>query len=121
MAETIRNFKQNLAEPWEVFAGMTPYLESSRRESVLDKTIYFPYGAIEGEPAFPATNTSLEPVREVLDKKAEYPPLGSLMGITRSCCCSFRAPITSLPAHGFFEQETKRRRHTAGCLRTDLS
>jgi hypothetical protein len=80
MAETIRNFKQNLAEPWEVFAGMTPYLESSRRESVLDKTIYFPYGAIEGEPAFPATNTSLEPVREVLDKKAEYPPLGSLMG-----------------------------------------
>lgn len=80
MAETIRNFKQNLAEPWEVFAGMTPYLESSRRESVLNKTIYFPYGAIEGEPAFPATNTTLEPVREVLDKEAQYPPLSSLMG-----------------------------------------
>jgi len=80
MAETIRNFKQNLPEPWEVFAGMTPYLESSKRESVLHKTIYFPYGAIEGEPAFPATNTRLEPVREVLDKEAEYPELSSLMG-----------------------------------------
>ena len=75
MAETIRNFKQNLSEPWEVWAGMTPYLESSKRESVLNKTIYFPYGAIEGEPAFPATNIALTPVRDVLDKEAEYPAL----------------------------------------------
>jgi hypothetical protein len=80
MAETIRNFKQNLPEPWEVVAGMTPYLESAKRESVLNKTIYFPYGAIEGEPAFPATNIRLEPVREVLDKEQEYPGLSSLMG-----------------------------------------
>jgi hypothetical protein len=80
MAETIRNFKQNLPEPWEVVAGMTPYLESSKRESVLNKTIYFPYGAIEGEPAFPATNIRLEPVQEILDKEQEYPGLSSLMG-----------------------------------------
>jgi hypothetical protein len=80
MAETIRNFKQNLPEPWEVVAGMTPYLESAKRESVLNKTVYFPYGAIEGEPAFPATNIRLEPVREVLDKEEEYPGLSSLMG-----------------------------------------
>ena len=40
MAETIRNFQQHLAEPWEMIAGMTPYLGSSRRASALNKTIY---------------------------------------------------------------------------------
>jgi hypothetical protein len=92
MAETIRNFKQNLSEPWEVWAGMTPYLESSKRESVLNKTIYFPYGAIEGEPAFPATNIALTPVRDVLDKEAEYPGLSSLMGNNQIMLLQF--PLT---------------------------
>ncbi len=80
MAATIANFKQHLPQPWEVFAGMTPYLESAKREAVLQNTIYFPYGAIEGEPAFPATNIALEPVRDVVDKIPEYPGLSSLMG-----------------------------------------
>jgi hypothetical protein len=92
MAETIRNFKQNLPEPWDVFVGMTPYLEASRRESVLNKTIYFPYGAIEGEPAFPATNISLARVREVLDKEAEYSQLSSLMGNNQIMLLQF--PLT---------------------------
>ena len=80
MAETIRQFKSSLAEPWELIAGMTPYLESSQKESVLEKTTYLQYGAIEMEPAFPATNLGLEPVREVFDKAAQYPELKGVMG-----------------------------------------
>jgi hypothetical protein len=80
MAETIRNFKNSLPEPWELIAGMTPYLESSKRESVLSKTMYLPYGAIEMEPAFPATNLGLEPVRAVFEKAAEYPGVRGVMG-----------------------------------------
>jgi hypothetical protein len=80
MAETIRNFKSNLSEPWELIAGMTPYLESSKRELVLGKTIYLPYGTLEMEPAFPATNLGIEPVRAVLDKAADYPGLRGVMG-----------------------------------------
>jgi hypothetical protein len=89
MAETIRNFKNNLPEPWEMVAGMTPYLESSKRESVLNKTIYLPYGAIEMEPVFPATNLGLEPVREVLDKAAEYPGLKGVMGNNQTMLLQF--------------------------------
>ncbi len=92
MAETIRNFKQNLPEPWEIFAGMTPYLESARRESVLNKTIYFPYGAIEGEPAFPATNIGMDPVLDVINKEIEYSGLSSLMGNNQIMLLQF--PLT---------------------------
>lgn len=69
MADTIRNFKDHLPEPWEMVAGMAPYLESARRESALDKTIYLPYGAIEMEPAFPSTNMGFEAVKEALSKR----------------------------------------------------
>ena len=67
MQETIRNFKSNLVEPWELISGMSAYLESAKNESVLGKTIYLHYGAIEEEPAFPATNLGLESMQEVFD------------------------------------------------------
>jgi hypothetical protein len=59
---------------------MAPYLESSKQQSTLNKTIYLPYGTIEMEPAFPATNMGLDPVREVLDKADSYPELRGWMG-----------------------------------------
>ncbi len=80
MQETIRNFKQNLAEPWSLISGMAHYLESAKNESALDKTIYLHYGAIEEEPAFPATNLGLESVQEVFDTAAKYPELQGIMG-----------------------------------------
>jgi hypothetical protein len=80
MEETISNFKSNLAEPWELIAGLYPYLESAKHESVLNKTIYLQYGAIEMEPAFPSTNLGLDPVREVFDRVAHYPELKGVMG-----------------------------------------
>ena len=80
MQETIRNFKQNLAEPWSLISGMAYYLDSAKNESVLDKTIYLHYGAIEEEPAFPATNLGLKSVQEVFDTAAKYPELQGIMG-----------------------------------------
>jgi hypothetical protein len=80
MQDTIRNFKNNLSEPWDLIAGATAFLKSSQEESVLNKTVYLQYGAIEEEPSFPATNLSLQPVREVLDVAAAYPSLKGMMG-----------------------------------------
>jgi hypothetical protein len=80
MQETIRNFKTNLAEPWNLISGMAHYLESAKNEAALDKTIYLHYGAIESEPAFPATNLGLESVQEVFDTAAKYPELQGIMG-----------------------------------------
>jgi hypothetical protein len=80
MQDSIRNFRANLAEPWELIAGMSPYLESAKAESSLAKTIYLQYGAIEMEPAFPATNLGLKPVRDVFDTVERYPGLKGVMG-----------------------------------------
>jgi hypothetical protein len=80
MTETIRNFQHNLSEPWTVVAGMTPYLESMKRAQVLRKGVYFPYGTIELEPAFPWTNIGWEPVNDVFAKMSKYPGLSSVMG-----------------------------------------
>lgn len=80
MSRTIRNFKDNLPQPWELIAGMAPYLDSSKQEATLNKTVYLPYGTIEMEPAFPATNMGFEPVREVLDKTDSYPEVRGWMG-----------------------------------------
>jgi hypothetical protein len=80
MGETIRNFENNLAEPWDLIAGQPPYLSIVQNEGVLGKTVYMPYGAIESEPAFPATNLGQEPVRRVFDKANQYPGLRGVMG-----------------------------------------
>jgi hypothetical protein len=80
MSRTIRNFKDHLSEPWELIAGMAPYLDSSKQESTLNKTVYLPYGTIEMEPAFPATNLGFETLRKVLEKADSYPELRGWMG-----------------------------------------
>ena len=80
MTDTIRNFKQNLSEPWELISGNAAFLKSSQKESVLNKTTYLQYGAIEMEPAFPSTNLGQESIREVFDKAANYPELKGVMG-----------------------------------------
>jgi hypothetical protein len=80
MDGTIRSFKSGLAEPWALIAGQPPYLDPVQKESVLGKTVYLPYGAIESEPAFPATNVGQEKVRKVFDKANQYPGLRGVMG-----------------------------------------
>jgi hypothetical protein len=80
MGETIRNFKSNLPEPWELIAGMAPYLRSASDESALGKTVFLQYGAIEMEPAFPSTNLGLKSVQEVFDTAARFPGLRGIMG-----------------------------------------
>jgi len=80
MKDTIRNFKATLAEPWELISGLSPYLESAKAESSLERTVYLQYGAIEMEPAFPATNLGLQSVAEVFDIVDRYPGLKGVMG-----------------------------------------
>ena len=80
MGETISNFKHNLTEPWDLIAGHAAYLPVVQGEDVLRKTVYLPYGAIESEPAFPATNLGQESVKKVFDQASQYPGLRGVMG-----------------------------------------
>lgn len=89
LVHTIQNFKGNLAEPWEILAGVFPSevdagdalsLDAAQHESILGKITYIPYGAIEEEPSFPSTNTGMEPVRKALDLSARYPGVKGVIG-----------------------------------------
>ncbi len=80
MGDTIRNFEQGLREPWKLLAGFSPYLETCRKEGVLAKTVFMPYGAIEYEPSFPSTNVSLGPVRGALKVLDDYPEIPGVIG-----------------------------------------
>ncbi|MBS1852411.1 MAG: hypothetical protein JST79_16010 [Acidobacteria bacterium] len=80
MGETIHHFKQAVAEPWDLIAGQPPYLTVIQKEAVLGKTVYLPYGAIESEPAFPATNLGQESVRNVFERAHQFPGLRGVMG-----------------------------------------
>jgi hypothetical protein len=80
MTRTMRNFKDHLPEPWQLIAGQPPYLDPVKQESLLGKTVYLPYGAIEDEPAFPATNIDQKRVAAVFDRAEKYPGLLGVMG-----------------------------------------
>ena len=80
MGETIRTFKAHVDEPWGLIAGQPPYLSVVAKEQVLGKTVYLPYGAIESEPAFPATNLGQDSVRRVFTRAGEFAGLRGVMG-----------------------------------------
>ncbi len=95
MAETIRNFQQNLPEPWWLIPGFPQYLETCRNAGLLGKTVYLPYGAIEFEPAFPATNVPLDSVRNVLETLKKFPETRGIMGNNQT-------PLVQLPRTYYF-------------------
>ena len=79
---------------------------------MLNKTIDFPTAPSKASPPSP-TKDRLEPVREVLDKEAEYPPLSSLMGNNQVMLLQLPVHLLLLCQHmELREQETKRRRCT---------
>lgn len=78
-AETVRTFKRDVPEPWELVAGFGPYLRALQQESVLEKTTYLPYAVVEND-VFPATNLDFASVRRILNQAFESPGLKGLMG-----------------------------------------
>jgi hypothetical protein len=78
-AETVRTFKRDVPEPWELVAGFGPYLPALQQASVLEKTIYLPYAVVEND-VFPATNLDFASVRRILNQALESPGLKGLMG-----------------------------------------
>ena len=79
MVKTIRKFKHDVPEPWELVDGMTPYLKAVEAESVQGKTTYQPFGVLEND-VFPATNLDFASIRGVLDQAFEATGLNGLMG-----------------------------------------
>jgi len=82
IGETIRAMKADLPDPWLLIAGTPIYLPVCQAEGVLDRTVYLPYGTIEGEPSYPSTNIGFESIASLLGDTASYPGLLGVMGNT---------------------------------------
>jgi len=89
VAETIQAMKSSVPEPWWLIAGFPGFLPVCKEEGVLEKTVFFPYGVIEGEPSYPGTNLSIEAVGSSFDVMRDYPSLAGRMGNTQTPMLQF--------------------------------
>jgi hypothetical protein len=74
--------KQGVPEPlWLISGQFREYLPMCRDEGLISKTLYLPYGAIEAEPAYPATNVQIDSIRRTFNgPDAKFPGLIGVMG-----------------------------------------
>ncbi|MHB0999122.1 MAG: hypothetical protein ACYC27_07740 [Armatimonadota bacterium] len=54
--EVIAGLMKRPNENWAVTSGMPVHQEAIAKFGVQDRTMFFPYGVVEGEPTFPLTN-----------------------------------------------------------------
>ena len=79
--ETIQALKQGLPQPWGLVAGRGADLRLCRQENLLPKTMFLPYGAMEGEPAYPTTNVTIDAIRQLFATHVvRNPELEGMMG-----------------------------------------
>ena len=94
--ETIQLLKKDLPEPWGLIAGWGSMLSICREENVLQKTVFLPYGVIEGEPSYPATNLYIDNLRPQFNGfAAKNPKLAGMMG-------NVQAPLLQFPHVHYF-------------------
>lgn len=92
---TIQGLRQKLVEPWWLVSGRFEFLPLCRQQGVLGKTVLLPYGVIEGEPSYPATNLDIDGLRRVFAEQiVKYPDLAGVMG-------NVQTPLLQLP-HVYF-------------------
>lgn len=93
---TIELLRGQLAEPWWLVNGRFEFLPLCRQQAVLQKTVLLPYGVIEAEPSYPATNVGIDAMRAALgDHLVKYPELRGVMG-------NVQTPLMQLPHLYFF-------------------
>ena len=87
--DAIRGLVRENPEPWRVYACCRGHSEVLRECGQLHRALYFPYGAIEGEPTIPLTNWNAgddgELARAFGDVPADMYPVGA-MGNSQSHC-----------------------------------
>jgi hypothetical protein len=92
---TIQLLRQQLTEPWWLVSGRFEFLPLCRQQGALEKTVLLPYGVIEAEPSYPATNVGIDAIRVAFDTHlAKYPEVRGVMG-------NVQTPLMQLP-HLFY-------------------
>jgi hypothetical protein len=104
----IQGLKQNLPEPWWLVAGWGEMLKFCRDENTLGKTVLLPYGTIEDEPSYPATNLQIDGLRQQFDAfAAKNPELAGVMGNVQTPLLQF--PDVYYFTSAMFDAEYRKR------------
>jgi hypothetical protein len=84
--DALRGLKELNPEPWGILARDPGHFASVAALGLTDRTIYFPYTGIEGEPNYPMTNFDLQRIQHWMTKiPAEKYPRG-VLGNAQSHC-----------------------------------
>jgi hypothetical protein len=73
-------FEKRVAGPKEYLVCWLAQLNVARDLGVLEKSTFFPYGVIEGEPTFPLTGNRFSEIGQSFDYASEYKGLEGTMG-----------------------------------------
>jgi hypothetical protein len=106
----INRLQVNPDDPWRLLVCNTQQRELASRLGVTDRSLYFPYGLVEGEPTYPLTNcdpASFE--REI----GGYPWGEPLLG----CMANAQNHVLQLPGTYIFAEVANGKRHDPQGLR----
>jgi len=113
--QALQGIGQLNPEPWGILGCWPVHFVSINRLRLAGRTIYFPYGAIEGEPSFPWTNYDPQRLQKsVLSVPLENDLLG-VLGNAQSHCLQLPhtyifshlasgGPLETIDLPGFAEQ-----------------
>jgi len=77
--DAMRGMEQRVSGPREYLVVWAPQLKLAKELGVLGRSIFFPYGIIEGEPTFPLTNLNFAIIRRSLEYTSGYAGLQGTM------------------------------------------
>lgn len=96
--DAVEDMRDRLKEPWMLLTCWPAHLDASKDLGYIDKSVFFPYGAIEDEPSPPTTRLRFNEMYEQLNSAISNYGIRNAMGNAQS-------PLVQLP-NIFFLAET---------------
>ena len=95
--ETVKQIRERIKEPWVLLPCRANHLDYARELGYVDKSIFFPYAAIEDEPSPPTTRLRFDEMFDYLNDAISRCGIRSAMGNAQS-------PLAQLPNIFFFAE-----------------
>ena len=95
--DTVRDLVQRSPEPWLLTVAFPEHWKVAEELGVLDRVVYYPYGAVEPEPSLPFTTVVPPNLQKVLNVPERIGKIRGAMG-------NAQTPVCQLPNIYYFTQ-----------------
>ena len=85
--DTVRELLQRSPEPWLLTAAFPEHWQVAEESGVLNRVIYYPYGAVEPEPSLPFTTVFPPVLQKALDVPQRVSKVRGAMGNAQTPVC----------------------------------